>query len=64
MATAIQIASYTRTGLLLTKEVLWANVDVPSMTAAIALENRNQMLAGRADDVQEFMAAYRKPRQG
>lgn len=59
LAFARTMAGYTRTGLLNTKEVLWHNVDTPSMTAAIALENRNQNLANRAPDVQEYMAAYR-----
>jgi enoyl-CoA hydratase len=54
------IAGYTRTGLTLTKEVLWHNVEVTSMAAAIAMENRNQNLAGHARDVQEYMAAYRE----
>ncbi|HEV8297113.1 MAG TPA: enoyl-CoA hydratase-related protein [Acidimicrobiales bacterium] len=58
------IAGYTRTGLVMTKEVLWHNVDNPSMTAAIALENRNQNIANRADDVQEFMRAYRRRTTG
>jgi enoyl-CoA hydratase len=53
------IAGYTRVGLVMTKEVLWHNVDNPSMTAAIALENRNQNIANRADEVQQFMKAYR-----
>ncbi|HEX7096013.1 MAG TPA: enoyl-CoA hydratase-related protein [Acidimicrobiales bacterium] len=56
---ARRIAGYTRTGLVLTKEVLWHNVDNPSMTAAIALENRNQTIANTAPDVVEFMRAYR-----
>jgi enoyl-CoA hydratase len=59
VAYAKMVAGYTRTGLFLTKEVLWHNVDNPSMTAAIALENRNQTIANRAPDVQEFMQAYR-----
>jgi enoyl-CoA hydratase len=58
------MAGYTTTGLVLTKEVLWHNVDNPSMTAAIALENRNQALAGRAPDVQAFMDAYRQRTTG
>jgi enoyl-CoA hydratase len=53
------MAGYTRTGLTMTKEVLWHNVDNPSMTAAIAIENRNQAVAGRAADVAEYMATYR-----
>jgi enoyl-CoA hydratase len=60
IASATTMAGYTRTGLVLTKEVLWHNVDTPSMAAAIAMENRNQTLAGRAPDVQAFMDAYRR----
>jgi enoyl-CoA hydratase len=58
------LAGHTRTGLLMTKEVLWHNVDTPSMAAAIAMENRNQTIAGRAPDVVEFMAAYRRRTTG
>ncbi len=58
------LAGYTQTGLVLTKEVLWHNVDNPSMTAALALEDRNQRLAGQAPDVQEYMAAYRTKTTG
>ena len=53
------VAGYTRIGLVMTKEVLWHNVDNPSMTAAIALENRNQTIANRSDEVQQFMREYR-----
>jgi enoyl-CoA hydratase len=60
VASATVMAGYTRTGLVLTKEVLWHNVDNPSMAAAIAIENRNQNLANKAPDVQEFMDAYRR----
>jgi enoyl-CoA hydratase len=58
LETAHQIARYTHTGLTLTKEVLWHNVDSNSMEAAIALENRNQQIAARTKEVQEYMAAY------
>jgi enoyl-CoA hydratase len=58
------MAGYTRTGLTLTKEVLWHNVDNPSMTAAIAMENRNQAIAGRAQDVIDYMRAYRERTTG
>lgn len=43
---------------MLTKEAFWHNVGNPSMAAAIALENRNQLLAAQAPEVQESMAAY------
>jgi len=59
LAVARTIATYTATGLVLTKEVMWHNLDTTSMTAAIAMENRNQAIANRAPDVQAHMAAYR-----
>jgi enoyl-CoA hydratase len=59
LAYARVMAGYTSTGLVMTKEVLWHNVDNPSMTAAIAIENRNQNIANRAPDVVEFMQNYR-----
>lgn len=66
LATARTIAGYTSTGLTLTKEVMWANLDNDNMAAAIAIENRNQALASRTPEVQEYMARYservRRPR--
>lgn len=57
-AMAEGIASYTSFGLRRTKEVMWHNLDTPSMAAAIALENRNQELGAREPEVLEYMAAY------
>ena len=55
---ATSIARYTTTALVFTKEAFWHNVDASSLAAAIALENRNQMLASRTPEVQEFMEQY------
>jgi enoyl-CoA hydratase len=55
---AAEIAGYTKFGLRNTKEVMWANLDTPSMAACIALENRNQELGAQTKEVQEYMAAY------
>jgi enoyl-CoA hydratase len=63
VALSSQIAGYTALGLRMTKEVIWANLDAPNMTSAIALENRNQKLAGASPEVQAYMDAYRAPRQ-
>jgi enoyl-CoA hydratase len=52
------VAGHTHTGLVLTKEVLWHNVDATSMPAAIAMENRNQAIAMTRPDVKAHMAAY------
>ena len=52
------IAAYTSVGLRWTKEAMWHNIDTNDMAACIALENRNQMMAGATDEVREYMAAY------
>ena len=56
------VAGYSRTGLLLTKEVMWHNLDTPSMGAAIAVENRNQNIASRTAEIQEYMRAFQEKR--
>ena len=61
IALASQIAAYTAVGLRMTKEVMWANLDAPNMSAALALENRNQTIAGRSPEVQAYMDAYMAP---
>ncbi len=53
------IAGYTAVGLRMTKEAMWANLDTPDLDACLALENRNQDLAGATDEVQEHMRRYR-----
>jgi enoyl-CoA hydratase len=58
LAMAEGIAAYTGIGLRMTKEVMWANLDTPNMAACIALENRNQEIAGKSSEVQEYMRAY------
>jgi enoyl-CoA hydratase len=60
LATARVVAGYTSTGLTLTKEVMWHNLDNDNLASAIAIENRNQALASRTPEVQEFMANYSK----
>jgi len=59
---AVEIASNSPFGTRLTKQVLQANVDAPSLDAAIELENRNQVLATRTDDMAEALAAFRGKR--
>jgi enoyl-CoA hydratase len=63
IALASGIASYTAVGLRMTKEVMWANLDAPNLSAALALENRNQTIAARAPEVQAYMDAYMAPRR-
>ena len=58
VAMATLIAGYTTYGLRNTKEVLWHNLDTNSMGAAIALENRNQDLGSKNDEVRAYMRDY------
>jgi len=55
---AASIAEYTTFGLRRTKEVLWHNLEAPSLASALAMENRNQELAVHEPEVIEYMRAY------
>lgn len=58
LAMSRAIAGYTKFGLRNTKEVLWHNLDLNNMAAAIALENRNQELASQQAEVRDYMRNY------
>jgi enoyl-CoA hydratase len=66
LATAIEvgreISSNSPFGVRLTKQVLQTNVDAPSLEAALELENRNQVLATRTEDMREAYSAFRERR--
>lgn len=49
-------------GLRLSKEALNVNIDIGSLEAAIALEDRNQILCTQTADAQEGMAAFAQRR--
>jgi enoyl-CoA hydratase/carnithine racemase len=49
-------------GVRLTKECLRYSVDAPSLEAAIAMEDRNQILTTRTKDVREGIAAFLEKR--
>jgi enoyl-CoA hydratase len=59
LETAKLVASYTAIGLRMTKEAMWANLDASDLASCLALENRNQDLAGQSDEVREYMTRYR-----
>ena len=44
LALAEQMCGYSPHGLAMTKKALWSNLEIGSLTAAIDLENRNQLL--------------------
>lgn len=55
---ARSMTRYTRYGLRNTKQVIWLNLDVDSLPAALALENRNQELGMASDEVRRYMSDY------
>src|SRR3954451_16757543 len=64
---ALEIASticeYSPFGVVMTKEVMWANLDASSLEAAIHLENRTQILASTGGEVREAAAAFMEHRK-
>ena len=50
-------------GLALTKEVLNVNLDAPGFEAALALEDRNQVLLSQSRDFREGASAFREKRK-
>jgi enoyl-CoA hydratase len=50
-------------GLFMTKQTLWANLEVPGLQAAIDLENRNQLLLGFTNNLPEAISARKEKRQ-
>ena len=62
LETAAMICANSPVGMRLTKHVLRTNVDAPSLEAALALENTNQVLATRTEDMVEALDAFRTKR--
>lgn len=55
---ADEIARNSPFGVAMTKEVMWSQLEIPSLQAGIDLENRTQLLAGATEDAREAMAAF------
>ena len=55
---AERICANTPFGVWMTKEVMWTNLDAPSLQAAIDLENRTQILCVQTEDMREAIGAF------
>jgi enoyl-CoA hydratase len=49
-------------GVWMTKEVMWSNLEIPSLQAGIDLENRTQLLTTFTEDMREAMTAFLEKR--
>jgi enoyl-CoA hydratase len=58
VALAERIAGNSPFGVAMTKQVMWQNVDAPSLQAALELEDRTNLLAGMTLDSVEAMKAF------
>ncbi len=59
---AVSMCAFSPFGLELTKETMWASLEVGSLRAAVDLENRTQLLAGHTGNLAEASAAFREKR--
>ncbi len=57
-----EMMGFTPLGLRLTKEALNVNIDAAGLEAAVALEDRNQILCAQGEDFQEGVRAFLEKR--
>jgi enoyl-CoA hydratase len=55
---AESMTRYSPYGLSMTKDVLWANLEVASLEAAVELEDRNQLMLGFTENLPEAIRAF------
>ncbi|UNB51089.1 enoyl-CoA hydratase/isomerase family protein [Mycolicibacterium sp. YH-1] len=60
LALAETLCGYGKFGVESTKQVLWANLEAPSLDAALQVENRSQILASTSGELLEAAAAFTK----
>ena len=58
LGVAGEIAANSPFGVWMTKEVLWANLETPSMRAGIDIENRNQIMTSLTEDSRAAMGGF------
>ncbi|MGB2757938.1 MAG: enoyl-CoA hydratase-related protein [Acidimicrobiia bacterium] len=59
---AADMARLSPYGLAMTKDLLWANLEVGSLAAAIELEDRNQLMLGFTNNLPEAIRAFGEER--
>ena len=65
--TALEIAAtmsrYSPYGLAMTKDILWVNLETTSLESAIEIEDRNQLMLGFTENLQEAIRAFDQDRE-
>ncbi len=57
------MARFSPYGLQMTKEIIWVNLENPSLTAAIEIEDRNQLMLGFTENLPEAIRAFDQNRE-
>lgn len=58
LGVASEICANSPFGTWMTKEVLWSNLEIPSLAAGIDIENRNQIMTSMTEDSREAMQSF------
>jgi enoyl-CoA hydratase len=58
-----EIMANSPTGVWMTKEVMWSQLEVGSLQAGIDLENRTQIMTSMTEDVAEAVRAFVEKRE-
>jgi len=60
---AARMSEFSPYGLQMTKEIIWVNLENPSLDAAIEIEDRNQLMLGFTDNLPEAIRAFDRKRK-
>lgn len=55
---AARMCEFSPYGLQMTKDIVWVNLENPSLEAAIEIEDRNQLMLGFTENLQEAIRAF------
>ena len=58
LSVAREISRNSPFGVWMTKEVMWSNLEIPSLRAGIDMENRTQILSSGTEDSKQAMSAF------
>ena len=59
---AIRLCDFSSYGVMMTKDVLWVNLETTSLESAIEIEDRNQLLLGFTENLPEAIRAFDQDR--
>ena len=63
LAVAARMCEFSPYGLAMTKDILWVNLENPSLEAAIEIEDRNQLMLGFTENLPEAIRAFDQDRE-